>query len=440
VLIKRLKHRNYSIKRFLDACKVDYQLVENDPDWIVIHPLFGNHLVNDKNILTNLSQQNLQRFMQGKCSLLVWYPYETEHYGHPNVRRQIEACLETVNYKLHNVFLVTGNLNASFKAYPFHKIKEWNQNKTSAFFDYVAKVSPTFEPKLQSIRAKHQGTSIGSLREKRILEDCEKLPLPNDFTLEKLQDIMTREQLVDIREPVKSIPLMFFDWQLHDFLDGRSETDQLQNKDSYKKNKTKSYMCLNGKDKHTRRYLLDKLPIAKGHVSYVCYDGVDPHIKSDTKVPIILDQEQHSIKRNDRWMNPEIYHDAYINVVTEAFPDKEIDCFITEKTFKPMLHLQPFMIQGNRYTLRRLREAGYKTFHDIWDESYDELETWQQRTDAMVEQLHKWCELSSQQQYEKCQSVWHILSHNQQMVFNTSADLTRSAYLKDILRAVSVGG
>ena len=362
-LTKRLKHRNYLVTRFLDTLNVDYEIVENDPDWIVIHPLFGNYLLDDKNLLLNLSQDNLDRFKQGKCNLLVWYPYETEHYGDPNVPRQIEGCLNAVDYKGDKVFLVTGNLNAELKSYPISKV-----------------------------------------------------------------------------EPVKSIPLLFFDWQLYDFLSERNETNQLQSTVTYKNNKSKAYMCLNGKDKHTRRYLLDRLPLEQGHVSYVCYDGVDPYIKSDTKVPIILDQEKHSIKRNDRWMNPEIYHDAYINVVTEAFPDKEIDCFITEKTFKPMLHLQPFMIQGNRYTLRRLREYGYQTFSDIWDESYDELETWQERTDAMLEQLHSFCTLSTHDQLAKCKQVMSKLRHNQEMVFNTASDVTRSAYLADILRAVSEGG
>ena len=172
-----------------------------------------------------------------------------------------------------------------------------------------------------------------------------------------------------------------------------------------------------------------------GHVSYVCHSGVDPYVKSTTRVPIILDQEPHSLERNDRWMNPEIYHDAYINVVTEAFPDKEIDCFITEKTFKPMLQLQPFMIQGNRYTLKRLREAGYKTFPELWDESYDELETWQERTDAMLEQLHSFCTLSTHDQLAKCKQVMSKLRHNQEMVFDTSRELTRSSHLEDILRA-----
>lgn len=439
-LQRRLKHKNYSITRWLDVLNVEYQIVDQEPDWVVIQPLWGNYLAQDIDILKNLSNTNLQRFQEEKCSLLIWYPYETEHYGHPNVRRQIEKCLDAIQYKGNKVFLVTGNLNAQFQPFSYQKVVDWYNNLTTAFFDYVAKISPTFYSQLQKVRNKYLHIGVWSLRDQRVLRDCKKLPFPDNFSLHKIQDQLTKEQLIDIRETVKSIPLLFFDWQLYDFLDDRNETDQLQSKDSYKKIKSKSFMCLNGKDKHTRRYLLDKLPIDKGHVSYVCYDGIDPHVRSRTSVPIVLDQTPHSIRRNDRWMNPEIYHDAYINVVTEAFPDKETDCFITEKTFKPMLHLQPFMIQGNRYTLRCLREAGYQTFNKLWDESYDELETWQERTDAMIEQLDKWCALSPQEQYDKCQSVWQTLLHNQQMVVNTSVDLKRSAYLVDILRAFSEGG
>lgn len=437
-LQRRLKHRNYAITRWLNALSVEYSIVEQEPDWVVIQPLWGNYLVQDKNILENLAPANIQRIKQGKCHVLVWYPYETEHYGHPNVRRQIEKCLEHVG--INNAFLVTGNMNAPFTSYPISKVEAWYNTMTSAFYDYVAKVSPTFMSKLKHIRNKHQHIAVVRLREQRILEECKKVPFPDDFSLQKIQDQLTREQLIDIREPVKSIPLLFFDWQLYDFLHERNETNQLQTTVTYKNNKSKAYMCLNGKDKHTRRYLLDRLPLDQGHVSYVCYDGVDHHLTSKTPVPIILDQERHSLKRNDRWMNPEIYYDAYINVVTEAFPDKEIDCFITEKTFKPMLQLQPFMIQGNRYTLRRLREAGYQTFSELWDESYDELETWQARTDAMLKELHTWCTKSTHQQLDDCKRVMPKLLHNQRMVSNTASDVTRSAHLADILRAVSEGG
>jgi len=434
MLLRKLKHSNYSITKFLEVMDVKYQIVQNEPDWIVVHPMFGNYLIHDTSILETLSEDNVQRLKSGKSSLLFWYPYETEHYGHPNVRRQIEGCLDAVGGISDRVFLVTGNLNAPFKPYPMKLVNAWYKNMNEVFYDYVARVSPEFHGEIQKCIHRNR------LLENVTLAELKKLPFPKDFALYKVQDILTRDSLIGVRERVKSIPLLWFDWQLTDFLRERNELDQLQNSASYKDNKSKAYMCLNGKDKHTRRYLLDRLPLEKGHVSYVCYDNVDYHIKGTTPVPIILDQERHSIKRNDRWMNPQIYHDAYINVVTEAFPDKEIDCFITEKIFKPMLQMQPFMIQGNKGTLAKLREYGFHTFSELWDESYDELETWQERTDAMLEQLHSFCTLSTQDQLAKCKQVWWSLLHNQEMVLKTSTDVTRSAYLADILRAFSSGG
>ena len=422
LLNRRLKHKNYGITGYLEASNIQYQIVEKDPDWIVIHPLFGNYLMNDKSVLDNLSDDNIQRLKQGRSYLLIWYPYETEHYGHPNVRRQIESCLEHAGIENKCCFLVTGNLNAKYKSFPYKNAEKMQSKQNNLFYDYVIKVYPDWIDPDAS------------------LEQKQNKPLPNNFDLRKIQNILTREPLQDSYEQVQSVPLLFFDWQLNNFLNERNEMNQLQTTITYKNSKSKAYMCLNGKDKHTRRYLLDRLPLDQGHVSYVCYDGKDPYVRSKTDVPIILDQERQDIRRNDRWMNPEIYHDAYINIVTEAFPDKEIDCFITEKTFKPMLQLQPFMVQGNRHTLKRLREAGYYTFDELWDESYDDLETWQERTDAIVKNLHSFCTLSTHDQLAKCKQVMWKLLHNQEMVFNTSRELTRSAHLADILRAFSSGG
>ena len=38
-----------------------------------------------------------------------------------------------------------------------------------------------------------------------------------------------------------------------------------------------------------------------------------------------------------------------------------------------MIYRQPFVMLGPPNTLRKLRELGFKTFHEIWDESYDEM-------------------------------------------------------------------
>ena len=45
---------------------------------------------------------------------------------------------------------------------------------------------------------------------------------------------------------------------------------------------------------------------------------------------------------------------------------------LTEKTFKPIAMGMPFVITGTQGSLAYLCEYGFKTFSDIWDESYDD--------------------------------------------------------------------
>lgn len=45
---------------------------------------------------------------------------------------------------------------------------------------------------------------------------------------------------------------------------------------------------------------------------------------------------------------------------------------LTEKTFKPIAMGMPFMLVAPAGSLEYLREYGFRTFGDIWDESYDE--------------------------------------------------------------------
>lgn len=45
--------------------------------------------------------------------------------------------------------------------------------------------------------------------------------------------------------------------------------------------------------------------------------------------------------------------------------------FITEKTYKPIYMQHPFMVYGHSNTLTRLRELGFVTFDNLFDESYD---------------------------------------------------------------------
>ena len=67
----------------------------------------------------------------------------------------------------------------------------------------------------------------------------------------------------------------------------------------------------------------------------------------------------------------ELYTSTYVHLTTETRFEHGETPFISEKTWRPIINLQPFIMIGNVGTLKYLRELGFKTFHGYIDESYD---------------------------------------------------------------------
>lgn len=91
---------------------------------------------------------------------------------------------------------------------------------------------------------------------------------------------------------------------------------------------------------------------------------------------------------NDRYFLPDWYENTCFSLVIEteqAQPKKSV--FITEKTFKPIACGHPFLILGHKCSLELLREAGYRTFDTLFDESYDKMDSATDRMHAIIEQV-----------------------------------------------------
>ena len=66
----------------------------------------------------------------------------------------------------------------------------------------------------------------------------------------------------------------------------------------------------------------------------------------------------------------QIYKHFLIDIVAETFTSG--NCFfVTEKTVRPILLKKPFVIMGSKDCLLYLRQMGFRTFGDFWDEEYD---------------------------------------------------------------------
>lgn len=88
---------------------------------------------------------------------------------------------------------------------------------------------------------------------------------------------------------------------------------------------------------------------------------------------------------------PQSYLDSSFSLVTETCFDERNTrlTFVTEKTFKPISTLHPFLIVGSYKTLDYLKGLGYHTFPELFDESYDNMPKYKDRMNIILKNLTK---------------------------------------------------
>jgi len=176
---------------------------------------------------------------------------------------------------------------------------------------------------------------------------------------------------------------------LHSFKNDFVEEINLQSRD-------KLFTCLNRADKVWRKVFcstMDSLNMwNNSYFSYTGYqyetsaqdaeiiddwEALDSDLKSNTaafelKIPYKVDELLDADHNNHKLINKDFYTNAYWNIVVETH-FKQNTIFLTEKTFKPILNMQPFIIVGNTGSVKMLKQLGYQSFSDIIDEQYDDI-------------------------------------------------------------------
>ena len=97
-------------------------------------------------------------------------------------------------------------------------------------------------------------------------------------------------------------------------------------------------------------------------------------------------------------------------------PDDTV--FITEKTYRCINYCRPFLINGDRRSLRYLKEMGFKTFSSFWDESYDDEKSDQARISKITGILKSICAMSNAQLLAQYKKMMPILKHNYNLLKN----------------------
>jgi hypothetical protein len=209
--------------------------------------------------------------------------------------------------------------------------------------------------------------------------------------------------------------------------------------------KIKTYSCLQKRLRPHRiwiyKYLHDAELLDHGMVSMNPFLGLSTDFEGLTipseqivelnkNLPLIL-YDHNNNEHDDRFyidrIVPQVHLDTWVTVISEAsFGDSDLTLFLSEKAFKPIACSHPFIFMGNKGSLAKLRDMGYKTFEGFIDETYDTLPTWE-RMQAVIESIKQINAIEDKLTWYE--SMRPILEHNKQVLMSRESS-SNPAYTK----------
>jgi len=190
------------------------------------------------------------------------------------------------------------------------------------------------------------------------------------------------------------------------------------------------FICLQMQPKKQRQelyyYLYENNLLYK---TFYTYAGTKPThrihytLNDGTNINTTTERDNNKIDGKSVMYYPNFYFkNAFCYLITESsfyenFPPVEHGSdkiFFTEKTEKAFTAGIPFILIGNRYSLKYLKKIGFKTFNKWWDESYDNEvdEIRMIKIQKIISEISTWS-------LKKCsdiyQEMWPVLKHNQEL-------------------------
>ena len=184
--------------------------------------------------------------------------------------------------------------------------------------------------------------------------------------------------------------------------------------------KEKIYNCLSHSENKHRTIIFEGLRERKlwkyGFVSYI---GKGVYLPKNI-------EERKSEDSGWRWdtLIPKLVSKTYFNIVTETHNEIEKDfndLFITEKTCKALI-TQPFILVGNYGTLKYIKEKGFETYPELFDESYDLIKNPKDRLNFILDEIERVCNMDKNELEEIFKSILWKIEHNRKIILNFKDD------------------
>lgn len=173
--------------------------------------------------------------------------------------------------------------------------------------------------------------------------------------------------------------------------------------------------CLNGTQWNHRKlvYLLlsqrsyfEDLVFTFGHRTVYGNLNIDPELTIDElelfkRLPSdVAFVDADAVQGIDVTINHPAYFESYVNLVTETTV-KSVTPMLSEKTFKPIVAGQLFVLIASPGAIEFLRNIGIDTFDDIIDHSYDHIQDIRTRIEQALVQVDRLAEMDLPGIYDK---------------------------------------
>ena len=133
------------------------------------------------------------------------------------------------------------------------------------------------------------------------------------------------------------------------------------------------------------------------------------------------------------------YKKTFVSLVTETLATND-KLFFSEKTYKPIVAQQPFIIMGNPNSLKYLKSIGFKTFDRWWDESYDEETNFKIRFEKILNVVRKICSMSYNELYTIRKEIDSVCIHNYKHYLKSSGvteELKKLGFIPQIYQNIN---
>lgn len=139
------------------------------------------------------------------------------------------------------------------------------------------------------------------------------------------------------------------------------------------------------------------------------------------QLPLIIDRHHNHASDSHKIDFWDQGTQAFVHVVTETVYTSD-RLHLTEKTFKPIVMQQPFILLAPKHSLRYLRSYGFQTFGEFWDETYDDLSD-DQRVGAVADLIGNVASWSEPHRREMQRELSQVIQHNHDWFYGGFQDL-----------------